>query len=40
MKIGQILVYLVTNFSSMAVVQCWTPETSSRPFDDFKEMTI
>ena len=40
MKFGQILLYLITNISSIVLVQCWRLGTSSRLFYDVNEMTI
>ena len=40
MKFGQILVYLITNIFNIFLPQCWSLQTSSRPFYDFTEMTL
>ena len=39
MKVGQILVYLIANISNVFLAHSWRLETSSRPFQDFSEMT-
>ena len=39
MKVGQILVDLLANISNMFLAHSWRLETSSRPFQDFSEMT-
>ena len=40
MKIGQILMYLIINISTMFPDQFWRLETDSRCFYDFNETTI
>ena len=39
-KLGQILVYLITNISNTFSVQHWRQETGSRPLYDLNEMAI
>ena len=40
MKLAQILMYCMTNISSMFFAECWRLETSPRLFYDFIETTI
>ena len=39
MKLGQVLVYLITNISNMILAQYRRLETSSRPLYNFDEIT-
>ena len=40
MKFAQVLMYCMTNISTMFLAERWRQETSSRPFYGFIKMTV